>query len=107
MAAPAQAGSIGVTNSWGHSSRSGGGTTAIEVRGSSQTAETSSSWASKTETGSATSWGPTYSTDSYSAASGSTMTRNFTAQDRFSQTTNEGYGFSSTNFSHTVSTFAE
>lgn len=107
IAPSAHAGSIGVTNSWGHSSRSGSGTTEIRVSGTSQTTETSSSWSHKAASGNATTWGQSYTTDSYTAEAGSTAARTFTESTRFNQATNEGYTFNNSNFSHSVSTFAE
>lgn len=113
IAPSAHAGSIGVTNSWGHSTRTGTGTTVINVTGSSQLTETSTSSTSKTETGrtadhpgngngNANGLG-----SSYDATAASTLNRTYTESTNFTQATNEAYSFGATNFSHSISTFAE
>ena len=107
IAPQAHAGSIGVTNQHSLSSRQGTGTTEIRVNGSSQTTETSSSWSHKTEAGRSYNNDVSNVSSDFTAGAGSSLTRSYTAQESFTQTTNEGYQFNSSNFGHTVSTFAE
>jgi hypothetical protein len=132
------AGEVGVTNSYGHSFRSGTGTTTIDFVTNSQLVENAAGLAGKIEHSYAGSFsggytqptvikqdgddkdkgkgndkvvvpgsaGGTYSYDESLAVAGSVYTRNYQEQTNVQGQTREAYSFGSTNFNHSVSTFA-
>ena len=124
------AGEIGVTNSYGHSFRSGRGTTDIQFQTNSQLLENSSYGSVKVETssygfGEGSGPGNSGNTpaagnsnsqnhlnnlqygDSVFSRSQASGTRNYRENTNVTGNTNEVYSFGSTNFTHSVGAYAQ